>query len=247
MVELPAFRKYDRYKASSYRSYNFKMPSRYDTCIWVKFCPRWDRTILQELRADLRSLRILDVGCATGRLLERLAKAGATQLYGVDLAPRILEVAAEKLAKTGSSVDLRTADAEDRLPWDDESFDAVTLTGVLHHFFRPMDALTEVRRVLRPGGRLLVIDPCFFPPVRQVINAALRLAPHDGDCHFYSAADAAALLADLGFEVRRSRRVGLGAFLADGLKPRSVQRESGSSVIDAAQERHAADGASGRH
>jgi demethylmenaquinone methyltransferase/2-methoxy-6-polyprenyl-1,4-benzoquinol methylase len=218
MVELPAFRKHDRYKASSYRSYNFKMPSRYDTCIWVKFCRRWDRAVVQELRPDISSLRILDVGCATGRLLERLAEAGATQLFGVDLAPRILEVAAERLSKTGTSVDLRTADAEDRLPWDDESFDAVTLTGVLHHFFRPRDALTEVRRVLRPGGRLLIIDPCFFPPARQIINAALHVAPHDGDCHFYSAADAAALLTDVGFEVRETRRVGLGAFFADALR-----------------------------
>ena len=242
MVELPAFRKPDRYKASSYRSYNFKMPLRYDTCIWMKSAPLVDRTIVQELLPHIRSLRILDIGCATGRLLERLAEAGATQLFGVDLAPRILEVAAEKLSKTGTLVDLRTADAEDCLPWDDESFDAVTLTGVLHHFFRPKDALAEVRRVLSPAGRVLIIDPCFFPPVRQILNAALHVAPHDGDCHFYSATEAAGLLVDLGFEVRRTRRVGLwGAFLAVGLKPSSVGPESGSLITDAAQQRAAPD------
>ena len=93
MPDLPAFRKPDRYKASSYRSYNFKMPSRYDTCIWTKFAPLMDRDMIHELGPHLSSLRVLDVGCATGRLLESLAKAGATQLFGVDLAPRILEVA----------------------------------------------------------------------------------------------------------------------------------------------------------
>jgi len=227
MVELPPFRKPDRYKASSYRSYNFKMPSRYDTCIWTKSAPLMDRIIVQELGPHISSLRILDVGCATGRLLERLAEAGATQLFGIDLAPRILEVAAEKLSKTGTLVDLRTADAEDCLPWDDESFDAVTLTGALHHFFRPRDALAEIRRVLRPGGRLLIIDPCFFPPVRQILNAALYVAPHDGDCHFYSAKETAGLSADLGFENRRTRRLGWAGFLADGLKSRFVQPESG--------------------
>jgi ubiquinone/menaquinone biosynthesis C-methylase UbiE len=248
MVELPAFRKLDRYKASSYRSYNFKMPSRYDTCIWMKFCQTafWDRTLIQELRPNTCSLRILDVRCATGRLLKRLAEAGATELFGVDLAPRILEVAREKLTKTGASVELRTADAEDTLPWDHDSFDAVTLTGVLHHFFRPRDALGEVRRVLRPGGRVLIIDPCFFPPVRQFINVALRVGPHDGDFHFYSPTDAADLLADLGFEVGRTRRVGLWAFFADGLKPRLVRRGSGFGSTGAAQQRHAADGASRR-
>jgi ubiquinone/menaquinone biosynthesis C-methylase UbiE len=216
MVEKPAFRKHDRYKASSYRSYNYDMPSRYDTCFWMKFCQTglWDRTFVRELGPDIGPLRILDVGCATGRLLERFAEAGATKLCGVDLAPRILEVAREKLSKTGPTVDLQAADAEDRLPWDRDAFDAVTLGGVLHHFFRPRDALAEIRRVLRPGGRLLVIDPCFFTPVRQVLNAALRVAPHDGDFHFYSPTDAAGLLTDSGFEVVGTRRVGLWAFMA---------------------------------
>jgi ubiquinone/menaquinone biosynthesis C-methylase UbiE len=224
MVESPSHRKHDRYKASSYRSYNFKMPSRYDTCFWTKFCQivLWDRILVQELGSNADSLRILDVGCATGRLLERLAEAGARELFGVDLAPRILEVAREKLLKTGAAVELRAADAEDSLPWGHDFFDAVTLTGVLHHFFRPREALAEIRRVLRPGGRLLITDPCFVTPVRQILNVALRAAPHDGDFHFYSPARATALLADLGFEVGRARRVGLWGFFVDGRKPRQI-------------------------
>lgn len=220
MVERPTFRKHDRYKASSYRSYNSKMPSRYDTCFWLKFCqvPLWDRTVVQELRRSTGSPRILDVGCATGRLLEQLAEAevGTTaKLFGIDLAPRIVEVAREKLSKTGVSVELRSGDAEDSLPWDDGFFDAVTLIGVLHHFFRPRDALTEIRRVLRPGGRLIIIDPYFFPLMRQIFNLALRVAPHDGDCRFYSAREAAGLLEEVGFEVRDVRRVGLWGFFVD--------------------------------
>lgn len=221
MGGLPVFRKPDRYKASSYHSYNTRMPSRYDSCIWIKFCQMalWDRTLLQELGSNTRCLRILDVGCATGRLLERLAAAGAMKLYGVDLAPRILEVARERFSKTGTAVELRVADAEDSLPWGRSSFDAVLLTGVLHHFFRPGDALVEIGRVLRPGGRLLLIDPCFFPPVRQLLNLALRVAPHDGDFRFYSPTRAAELLTECGFRVGRARRVGLWAYLVTGFKP----------------------------
>jgi ubiquinone/menaquinone biosynthesis C-methylase UbiE len=235
MDESPGFRKHDRYKASSYRSYNAKMPLRYDASIWVKFCQAalWDRTLVQDLRPHIGSLRILDVGCATGRLLERFAEAGAADLFGVDLAPRILEVARERLSGTGASVELRTADAEDVLPWNRDSFDVVTLTGVLHHFFRPLDALAEIHRVLRPGGRLVLIDPCFFPPVRQLLNLALRIAPHDGDFRFYSPRKAATLLTDSGFELRRVCRVGLWAYLTDSLKPEPVQREvaSGSGAV----------------
>ncbi|CAB5079521.1 hypothetical protein D3OALGA1CA_434 [Olavius algarvensis associated proteobacterium Delta 3] len=219
MAELPAFRKYDRYKASSYRSYNFKMPSRYDSCFWMKFCqtPLWDQTIVQELSPDIRSLRILDVGCATGRLLEQLAEAGARDLFGIDLAPRILEVARKRFSGLGVSAVFSTADAEDVLPWDDDFFDTVTLTGVLHHFFRPRDALAEIRRVLRPGGRLLIIDPCFFPPVRGILNLALRAVPHDGDFHFYSPKTAEGLAVDLGFEIQQTRRLGLWAFFVAAL------------------------------
>jgi ubiquinone/menaquinone biosynthesis C-methylase UbiE len=236
MVERPAFRKPDRYKASSYRSYNFEMPARYDSCIWLRFCQTalWDEVVARELLPQIDSLRILDVGCATGRLLERLAQAGARQLCGADLAPRILAVAEQKLAQAGIPVDLRVADAEDCLPWDADSLDVVTLTGVLHHFYRPKDALAEAGRVLRPGGRILVVDPSFFTPVRQILNAALRVAPHDGDYRFYSATRAAGLLTAVGFDVRQARRVGRWAFLAEGRKPGSARGDSSAAVTGAA-------------
>lgn len=222
MAEVPIFRKHDRYKASSYRCYNSRMPSRYDSCFWLWFCqvPLWDRTIIDEIGQwrPIGSLRLLDLGCATGRLLARLAKAGAGHLSGADLAPRILEAANRKLSGAGIPADLRQADAEDRLPWEDRYFDAVTLTGVLHHLFRPEDALAEVRRVLRPEGRLLVIDPAFFTPVRQIINAWLQFVPHAGDRRFYPEARAARLLAGAGLEVLKTRRVGLWAYLAVGCR-----------------------------
>ena len=208
----PTFRKPDRNKASSYHSYNTVMLDRYDR-VWGKWATPWDRAVLAALGPDVAASSILDVGCATGRLLEALASAGARRLAGADLAPRILEVAAAKLEHMAVRPDLRAADAEDRLPWEDGAFDVVTLTGVLHHFFRPRDALAEMRRVLRPGGRLLVVDPCFFTPVRQVLNLAFRFRPHDGDYHFYTAAQAAQLVAAAGFGINRAAKVRLGYLL----------------------------------
>ncbi len=218
--ETPIFRKLDRYKASSYRAYNFRMPGRYDSSIWMTFCqtPLWDSTVIAELGPGIESLAILDVGCATGRLLSNLASTGAKRLFGVDLAPNIVEVARKKLAKQGAAAEFRVADTEDTIPWPEESFDVITLTGVLHHFYRPDDALREIQRVLRPGGRLLLLDPKFFFPLRQVMNLCLRVAPHEGDYRFYSMRAATELLERAGFQCSSSRRVGLWAYLITAVR-----------------------------
>jgi ubiquinone/menaquinone biosynthesis C-methylase UbiE len=218
---MPKFRKHDRYKASSYRSYNFKMPARYDSAYFQWLCqlPLWHRTIVEELRPQIDSARILDVGCGTGSLLADLARSGASSLAGVDLAPKILDVARQKLSVEHASADLRAADVEDPLPWASESFDVATLTGALHHFYRPGDAIREIYRVLRPGGRLLVVDPCFFAPVRQIFNLYLRLFPHDGDFHFHSVKGAIKLLECEGFHCALPKPVGLWAYFVSAAKP----------------------------
>lgn len=226
MSDPPPFKKCDRYKTSNYGAYNFKMPDRYDSCFWISFCQanRCDEAVCAELGPEIASLRILDVGCATGRLLSRLAQAGAKNLAAVYLAPRILDVARRKLADQQVEADLRAADAEDTLPWPSDSFDVTTLTGVLHHFYRPRDALREVHRVLRPGGKLLVLDRDFFPPVRQIANLYPRVAPHDGDFRFYSRRKAIKLVESVGLRHLRSRRVGLWAYFITTVKAGASSR-----------------------
>jgi SAM-dependent methyltransferase len=199
----------DRYKASSFKAYNFELPQHYDNSMAVKFfrVSVMDDFVLDELRFQIGNLAILDVGCATGRLLDRLASNGARKLAGSDLAPRILDVARSKLAGRGVDVDLRCADAEGSLPWSSSSFDVVTLTGVLHHFYRPEAALAEIFRVLCTGGRLVMVDPCWFPPIREFVNLCLRVHPHQGDYHFYTSQQSKRMLVDMGCKVVRCERL----------------------------------------
>jgi 2-polyprenyl-3-methyl-5-hydroxy-6-metoxy-1,4-benzoquinol methylase len=215
MNDTPVFRKYDRYKASSYHAYNYNMPTSYDSCIWHKICQsdRCDLAVINELSEEVTSLQILDVGCATGRLLLKLAEAGAAQLSGVDLAPRIIDIAREKLSARHIEADLQAADVEDVLPWPTGSFDIVTLTGVLHHLYRPYEALEEINRVLRVGGRLILVDPSFVPVLRHIFNLALKLAPHAGDYHFYTQGGAVRLLDNEGWTQTRARSVGWALYL----------------------------------
>jgi ubiquinone/menaquinone biosynthesis C-methylase UbiE len=105
--------------------------------------------------AGTAGLDVLDVGCGQGIDLVRYARAGAT-VTGVDLTPRHVELARHHLEAGGLPGTVVLGDAE-QLPFDDESFDWVSSNGVLHHTPDIAKALTEIRRVLRPGGEARII------------------------------------------------------------------------------------------
>lgn len=220
MHKIPAFRKNDRYKRSSYRAYNWKMPPIYDSSVMKvgKLIDLLDETVLREMPSNDFSIRILDVGCATGRLLYKLAKHGYTNLSGVDLAPRIIEVARKKLSNFKVNLDLKTADSEDDLPWPDNSFDIITLTGVIHHFYRLNDALKEAYRVLDKQGKLIILDPWFPIIIRQIVNSWLYFFPHDGDFRFYTPKRIDKTLTEIGLKNTRHRRKCILTYIITGEK-----------------------------
>jgi len=97
---------------------------------------------------------VLDVGCGTGRLLERLAHAyPAAHLFGVDAAPGMALVAARR-RRIATMVGVA-----ERLPFRTGSVELLVSTISLHHWSDQRRGLAEVRRVLAPGGRLLLADP----------------------------------------------------------------------------------------
>jgi ArsR family transcriptional regulator len=101
--------------------------------------------------------RLLDIGTGTGRLLEVLAPRVSAGL-GVDASRAMLALARARLARPGlGHCAVRLADMY-RLPLADASFDLVVMQMVLHYAADPAGALAEASRVLRPGGRLLVVD-----------------------------------------------------------------------------------------
>jgi len=78
-------------------------------------------------------------------------------ITGIELSPGMLAIAVQRAASLGRDVDLREGDAED-LPFDDAAFDTVVCALSLCTIPRPVAAVSEMRRVLRPGGRLLLLD-----------------------------------------------------------------------------------------
>lgn len=96
-----------------------------------------------------------DLGCGTGPLLPLLSSS-VRQVIAVDGSDEMLAAARHRTSHL-SNVDVRPGTLE-ALPIDDETLDAAVMMLVLHHLPSPAAALIEARRVLKPGGRLLVVD-----------------------------------------------------------------------------------------
>jgi SAM-dependent methyltransferase len=103
---------------------------------------------------------VLDVGCGPGRLAVALAERGLA-VTGLDLDPAMVERARSNAARATLAADLVptfTVGDVASLPFPDASFDAVVSTLSMHHWDDATAGLTEIARVLRPGGRALVWD-----------------------------------------------------------------------------------------
>ncbi|MET7607845.1 class I SAM-dependent methyltransferase [Streptomyces avermitilis] len=109
------------------------------------------RPAMLALAGDVAGRRILDAGCGSGPLSAALRDRGAI-VTGIDVSAGMLALARRRL---GDDVALHVVDLSDRLPFADGSFDDVVASLVLHYLEDWGPTLAELRRVLRPGGRLI--------------------------------------------------------------------------------------------
>jgi SAM-dependent methyltransferase len=111
---------------------------------------------------------VLDVACGAAHAAEQAAPR-VRQVVGVDLTPALLEVGAERLRDADiTNVLLQEGNAAE-LPFVDGSFDLVVCRGAMHHFADPGAAVTEMARVCKDGGRVVVAD--MVPPSAEVREA----------------------------------------------------------------------------
>ncbi|MFD5061890.1 class I SAM-dependent methyltransferase [Streptomyces sp. NPDC058394] len=111
----------------------------------------YERPAMLALAGEVAGRRILDAGCGSGPLSAALRDRGAI-VTGVDASAGMLALARRRL---GDDVALHVVDLSDRLPFDDGEFDDVVASLVLHYLEDWGPTLAELRRVLRPGGRLI--------------------------------------------------------------------------------------------
>ncbi len=143
-----------------------KLQSRQEFDAWAE---SYDRSILQRLLfapahrriiqeiGDVAQARILDIGCGTGRLAQRLADGRPhTRVFAVDLSESMIRAAHGHIA-AHDRIHRAVADSE-HLPFLDAAFDFVTCSNSFHHYPNQQAALREMHRVLAPGGRLILAD-----------------------------------------------------------------------------------------
>jgi SAM-dependent methyltransferase len=111
----------------------------------------YERPAMLALAADVAGRRVLDAGCGSGPLSAALRDRGAV-VTGIDASAGMLALARRRL---GDDVALHVVDLSGRLPFADGAFDDVVASLVLHYLEDWGPSLAELRRVLRPGGRLI--------------------------------------------------------------------------------------------
>lgn len=177
--------------------------------------------------------RVLDVACGTGDLTQAFARTEASSVVGLDFTPEMLEIARHKQASLAPAlrerIDYQQGDAMD-LSFEDASFDVISIAFGIRNVADPAIAAAEFFRVLRPGGRLVVLEfdrPRFAParwacdlyttrimPLTATLisrdsSGAYRYLPRSVDT-FHDAGALAAMLRTTGFDPVSARRLTFG-------------------------------------
>jgi len=168
-------------------------------------------------RVNLRGARVLDVGCGGGILSEALAASGAN-VTGIDLAPRVLEVARLHLLESGHTVDYREISVEALAEESPGTFDVITCMEMLEHVPDPASIIAACASLLKPGGRLFLSTlnrtPAAFALAIAGAEYALKLLPR-GTHHyaqFIRPSELARSLRASGFELEDLRGLAYNPF-----------------------------------
>ena len=158
------------------------LPRQYDrvaTVLSFGQDPRWRRAMVSAVNAAPGE-RVLDVATGTGMVAQELVRRYGCTVVGLDQSPEMLGAARARLARDpalAARVTLVEGEAE-RLPFAEAEFDHLTFTYLLRYVEDPAATLAELARVVRPGGRVAMLE--FGVPPNPAWRAAWQLYTHVG-------------------------------------------------------------------
>jgi SAM-dependent methyltransferase len=135
----------------------------------------WDNYFRVDLTPYLAGREVLDLGCFNGgRSVAWFERYGFKRLLGIDVAPEFIEAATQFAQSKGVDARFEMARGE-TLPLASQSLDAILSYDVFEHVQNLRQTLSECQRVLRPGGRLLVVFPSYYQPVEHHLALVTRV------------------------------------------------------------------------
>jgi demethylmenaquinone methyltransferase / 2-methoxy-6-polyprenyl-1,4-benzoquinol methylase len=189
----------------------------------------WRKKVVKIIRQE-KPATILDIATGTGDLAIALVKTGAKQITGVDISEGMLEVGRQKIKQRGLDhiITLDKGNSE-FLSFEDNSFDAVTVSFGVRNFENLQTGLKEIYRVLKPGGILAVLEfsqpqhapmkqlyHFYFTVICPFVGRLVSKNPHaytylhQSVAHFPYGADFTKILQDTGFKTTQWRPLTLG-------------------------------------
>jgi len=222
---------------------------------FTRWSKSYDRSILQRLlfgpshRAILGRIRgrfgsnrlnLLDIGCGTGVFADRMRQElPAARIWGIDLVPGMLQKGADRWARHAGVVQPVQGDSE-RLPFAAGQFDVVTCSNSFHHYPNQDKAVAEMRRVLKPGGCLLLVDGYRDAPWGWLIYDVC-VASVEGNVHHCSRNRLRELCDLAGFETvtQKIHRGAAPFLLTEAVTPATLMIPTPHIGVEKARTQHA--------
>jgi len=177
--------------AKGYSAFMFFLP------VWKK----WIKSVIPHIKGDI----ILEISFGNGYLMSQYASS-KYEIYGIDYNKKMVEVARKRIANKGFDINLIKGNVE-KLPFPDDSFDTIINTMAFTGYPDGRKAIGEMKRVLKPGGRILLID-FDYPKNRNVFGFFIvRLWEKFGDI----IKDIEALLSEREFDYKHFSVGGFGS------------------------------------
>lgn len=195
----------EEYFNSTAADYDNSHDGRFVRCMYQEILNRMEH---------IQASRILDLGCGNGNVIALLREQRPASYYGLDISQSMIREAKKRL---GDQVTLDVGDAEE-LPYENQSFDLIICNASFHHYPNPQKALKEMKRVLQPGGIILLGDPTlpgrFFT---SALNWFMKYSD-SGDAKIWSKKEIIKLFETNGFQVKGWKYINYQSFMFEAVR-----------------------------
>lgn len=180
------------YKINSKKNFD-RQAKVYDNSIYSMYPRKCYNTVIEEIN-NINFDKLLDVGCGTGEILNRIANS-KQKYYGLDLSEKMLDVA--RLKNNSKNITYINGDS-DKIPFKNNFFDIVICVESFHHYPNPDNVAKEFNRILKKGGSLIICDMYRRQPLRTIYNLFMKIV-NTGDVKIYTIEEIENIFKNYGF------------------------------------------------